>query len=119
MKAFPVARTDELRPGKRRTVVLDGREIVVLNVGGRYYAVRNRCAHQGGPIGEGPVTRTVFAHAESDWDPLAGPEHSVLRCPWHGMEYELATGAAIGDPRRRVRIYETRVNADGVVEVLV
>jgi nitrite reductase (NADH) small subunit len=118
MKAYPVAPASELRPGTRRTVVVEGREIVVMNVGGSFYAVRNRCAHQGGPIGEGPVTRTVFARAERHWEPEPGPDHSVLRCPWHGMEYELASGNAIGNPRSRVRIYETQVNEDGVVEVL-
>jgi nitrite reductase (NADH) small subunit len=118
VKAYPVGSTQEFAPGMRRTVTLEGREIVVLNIGGSYYAIRNRCAHQGGPIGEGPVTRTVFACLESDWDPLAGAGRSVVRCPWHGMEYDVATGAAVGNSLRRVRTYQTQVNDEGVVEVL-
>lgn len=118
MKAYPVAHVSQFEAGARRTIEADGREIVVINVDGSYYAVRNRCSHQGGPIGEGPVTRTVFASPESGWDPRLGADGCVLRCPWHGMEYDLSTGAAIGNPTRRIRTYATRVNAEGVVEVL-
>jgi 3-phenylpropionate/trans-cinnamate dioxygenase ferredoxin subunit len=118
VKAYPVAHTSEFGPGKRRTIVAAGREILIINVGGTYYAVRNRCSHQGGPIGEGPVTRAVFACLESGWDPQVGADQRVLRCPWHGMEYDLSTGAAIGNPTRRIRMYATCVNDEGVVEVL-
>jgi nitrite reductase/ring-hydroxylating ferredoxin subunit len=34
------------------------------------------------------------------------------------MEYDLSTGVAIGNPTRRIRTYATRVNDEGMVEVL-
>jgi 3-phenylpropionate/trans-cinnamate dioxygenase ferredoxin subunit len=115
MSAHRVCAADELAPGERLFVELEGREIAVLNVDGLFVAVRNRCAHQGGPLGQGPITRTVVASEETGWEPkvLAG---CVIRCPWHALEYETTSGRVPCDRRWRVKVYETCV-VDGWVEV--
>ena len=53
MRSVVVARADEIAPGERKLVRVGGRSIGVFNVGGEYYALRNRCPHQGGPLCEG------------------------------------------------------------------
>src|SRR3954470_20171807 len=60
--------------GRVRSVVVDGQSIALSRCGGTYGALENRCPHQGGPLGEGSI--------EQGW----------LRCPWHGYDYDPATG---------------------------
>jgi hypothetical protein len=59
-----VAPVDEFRPGDRRIVTIGGRSIGVFRVGDRFYGIRNRCPHQGGPLCKGPV---------SPWARSSGP----------------------------------------------
>ena len=50
---YVVATVDEIPPGSRKIVDVDGRSIGVFNVGGEYFALLNRCPHQGGPLCHG------------------------------------------------------------------
>ena len=109
-----VCAIEELPPGSRKAVDVDGRSICVLNVGGRLYAVRNVCPHQGGPLCLGTVSGTMMPS-----DPLEyiwGFDEQVLRCPWHGWEFDLETGRSLFDPEgQRVRTYPVTIEDDRVV----
>jgi pyruvate oxidase len=86
--------------GRVRSVLVDGRSIAMTRCGGRLGALENRCPHQGGPLGEGSI------------------EHGLLRCPWHGYDYDPATGAPPGALAEhlddRVPVYEVVEGEDGV-----
>ena len=69
-----VAGPDDLDEGRVRTVTVDRRSLALSRCGGRYGALDNHCPHQGGPLGEGSI------------------EHGLLRCPWHGYDYDPITG---------------------------
>lgn len=76
----------------------------VFNVNGSYYALRNRCPHQGAPLCEGSVLDFVESPRPGCFRTDASKK--LLRCPWHGWEFELATGRALLDPDDiRVRSY--------------
>jgi nitrite reductase/ring-hydroxylating ferredoxin subunit len=49
-------------------------EVVVANVGGKFYAMRGLCHHQGGPLAEGEI------------------DGSIVTCPWHGAKWDITTG---------------------------
>ena len=49
-KRHVVARVADIPPGERLIVDIAGRSIGVFNVDGRFYALRNSCPHQGGPL---------------------------------------------------------------------
>lgn len=88
------------KPGTFCAAEANGRRIVVYNVGGSYFATDERCAHQGGPLGEGLL------------------EGSVVTCPWHAWQFDVTTGQAIYDPGVCVRTYPVRVEGDDIfVEV--
>ncbi len=108
MAAHVVGTTDEIGPGQRKIVEIDGRSIGVFNVDGRFYALRNSCPHQGGPLCLG---RTVgLVKAERPGDITYTREGEILRCPWHGWEFDLATGRSVFDPNRtRVKSYPVEV----------
>ena len=86
------------------------------NVGGHLYALHNRCPHRGGALCLGPVTGTALGDAGFDF--VYGREGELIRCAWHGWEFEIATGRALADAKVRAKTYPVEVE-DGGVYVLV
>jgi nitrite reductase/ring-hydroxylating ferredoxin subunit len=108
MGKYPVCRVGELPPGSRKIFEAAGRSIGVFNVGGRFYALRNRCPHQGGPLCLGRLSGLVFAGVPGEHG--YRDEGFILRCPWHGWEFDIRTGKAVVDPEKtRVRAYRVSV----------
>jgi nitrite reductase/ring-hydroxylating ferredoxin subunit len=106
-----VARADEIPPGARKLVDVDGRSIGVFNVDGTYWAVRNRCPHQGGPLCAGVQVGAVTSDGPGSYTYERSGE--ILRCPWHAWEFDIRTGASWFDPSRaRVRAYEVELLAE-------
>jgi nitrite reductase (NADH) small subunit len=108
VKTHVVAPASELPPGGRKIVEADGRSIGVFNVEGKFYALRNSCPHQGAPLCLGSIGGTMVESepGEYRWD----REGEILRCPWHGWEFDLTNGRSIFNPHRmRVRSYEVSV----------
>ena len=92
--AHPICKVSELPPGSRKIVEIAGRSIGVFHVeSGRYYAVRNRCPHRGAPVCEGKVIGLVTA--ERPYAMKREREGEILKCPWHGWEFDLATGKSV------------------------
>lgn len=85
---------------------IGGREVgVVAEPDGAVHGIRNRCPHHGGPLCRGTV-RERLAGAPGLYT-LAG--RRVLRCPWHGWEFDLETGVCLDDPTHRAAVYAVRV----------
>ncbi len=60
--------------GAAKEVVVGGNAIAIFRHEGQLFALDAMCAHQGGPIAQGAVAE------------------GCVTCPWHGWQYELATG---------------------------
>lgn len=111
-----VARVDEFPDGSR-VIVRHGRlEVGVFNVGGRYYALPNVCAHQYGPLCIGTITGTLISTEATGWRLAWVQEGEILVCPWHALEYDITTGRCIAYPKVKLRQFPVRVE-DGTVIV--
>jgi thiamine pyrophosphate-dependent acetolactate synthase large subunit-like protein/nitrite reductase/ring-hydroxylating ferredoxin subunit len=88
----------ELPAGRVRPVTCGLTTVCMVHHEGRYAALSNRCPHQGGPLGEGSI------------------EHGLLRCPWHGWDYDPLTGKPPGqfDDDPGVPVFPIEVRDDGV-----
>ena len=64
-KEHYIADVTEIPVGGRLLVTVEGREIGVFNLNGNFYALRNYCFHQGGPLCEGKITGTLTATKET------------------------------------------------------
>jgi 3-phenylpropionate/trans-cinnamate dioxygenase ferredoxin subunit len=107
---YAVSKADELADGERKVVDVNGRSIGIFNIDGKYFALRNACPHQGGPLCAGVVWSYVRSRAPGDYDFDAG--RKLVRCPWHGWEFELSTGKSWFDPSRmRVKSYDVDIVA--------
>lgn len=105
-----VAKVDELPPGERKIVELAGRSIGVFNVHGEFYALRNTCPHQGGALCEGRVSGFLESPRPGEYH--YSRQGEILRCPWHGWEFDIKTGQSWFDPQKtRVRSYPVHVEA--------
>jgi nitrite reductase/ring-hydroxylating ferredoxin subunit len=93
-----VARVDEFPLGDRRFVEVAGRSIGVLNIDERYYALRNTCPHAGARLCEGTLSGLVTSGAPGEYS--YAREGEILRCPWHGWEFDVTTGRSWFDPAR-------------------
>jgi nitrite reductase (NADH) small subunit len=109
-----VCAASEIPPGGRRIVEIDGRRIGVFNVAGRFYALHNGCPHRGGALCEGPICGTVLPTHDRSF--AYGRDGEILRCAWHGWEFDIRTGQALVDPAVRARTYPVTV-VDGAVVV--
>jgi len=108
MGRYVVATVEEIPPGGRKIVELQGRSIGVFNIGGEFFAIRNACPHTGGPLCQGVVTGFVTADTPGRYEYLRRGE--IIRCPWHGWEFDIKTGQSWIDPKRmRVRSYPVAV----------
>jgi nitrite reductase/ring-hydroxylating ferredoxin subunit len=109
---FALCREDELPIGERRIAAVDGLEIGVFNLSGRLVAYRNLCPHQGAPVCQGRVGGTTLPSAPGEY--VFGRHGSILHCPWHGWQFDLETGEALGH-RARLGAVEAAIEAGEVV----
>jgi nitrite reductase (NADH) small subunit len=73
-------------------------EVAVFNVDGELFALENYCPHQGGPLADGWLDR------------------SVITCPWHGWCFDVRTGRMLlGNLTRVARFAVFRDGTDLVV----
>lgn len=90
-----------------------GREVGVVRdpATGDLHGIRNRCPHHGGPLCLGTVQER-FSGAPGRYA-IAG--RNVLRCPWHGWEFDLETGRCLDEPSLRAAVYPARVEGGRVL----
>ena len=81
-----LAKATEIPAGERKLVKVNGLDVAIFHVEGRFYALNNSCPHRQGPLIRGTL---------ENW--REGPMCAV-RCPMHGWKFDLATGDSHGRP---------------------
>ena len=105
---YVVAEARDIAPGGRKRVEAHGRLFVIFNLDGEFFAMSDRCPHQGGPLSQGRITGQVSSSAPGEY--CYSRKGEVIRCPWHAWEYDVRTGKSRCDPRRvQVRRFEVNV----------
>ena len=75
-----VAKIDEIPPGNMKHVELDGKEIVLSNVNGKFYAMDERCGHMNARLSNGNINQ------------------NIVTCPFHAAKFDITTGKKVGEP---------------------
>lgn len=87
-----IALLEDIPVGKARIVSIPGgEEIALFNIDGKILALTNECPHDGGPLGEGYI------------------EDCKVTCPWHGWEFNIATGACTNVEGEEAKRYDIEV----------
>src|ERR687889_1657760 len=93
-----VADTKDIQPSHMKEVQVDGENICVVNIGGKYYAIGSICTHEGGPLADGT---------------LSGYE---VECPWHGSKFDVRTGQVTNPPANEPEpAYEIKVDGTQIL----
>lgn len=109
-RAWPVAKISEIPSGGRKVVEVAGRSLGLFNVNGTFVAALNVCPHEGAPVCLGRIGGTTLPSSPGEF--RWGREGEILTCPWHGWEFDLLTGRALADRRRRLRLFPVTVEDD-------
>lgn len=108
MARHVVSRVADIPVGASKVVSVRGRPIAVFNVGGEFFAVLDRCPHEGASLSCGARVGLVQSDEPGRFS-FSRPGEFV-RCPWHGWEYDLKTGQSWCDPDDiKVKTYATRI----------
>jgi chlorite dismutase len=88
----PAIALSEVPEGAATVVYSGGEQVALFNIGGRIYAIDNRCSHANGPLAEGTLDGTM------------------VTCPLHDSQFDLATGQPTRAPAQRpVATYQVRI----------
>jgi nitrite reductase (NADH) small subunit len=91
-----VCALDELTLGAGREFVVGGRVLAVYRLETGVKIVEGICPHAGGPLAQGMV------------------RGEVVTCPWHGWQFNVATGQHQLNPRMCVPTFEATVDGNDV-----
>jgi len=75
-----VADTSELKAGKTKKVTVEGIDVLIVNVEGKFYAIDSICTHYGGDLSEGIM------------------QGKILTCPVHGARFDVTDGKVVSSP---------------------
>jgi 3-phenylpropionate/trans-cinnamate dioxygenase ferredoxin subunit len=84
--------------GGMKAAKIEGREIVVCNYGGKFYAVDNRCSHMNGSLEAGTL------------------DGYILTCPLHYAQFDITTGEVLSGPEKtfNLKIYPVQVEGNSI-----
>jgi nitrite reductase/ring-hydroxylating ferredoxin subunit len=110
-----VCAADELKPGEMRAARLGPMPVVIIRTeSGVLHGMLDKCLHQGGPLSRGRLLKAMDGQRAGDYREEDG--RVIVKCPWHGYEYDVTTGCTLFDPHRCVRTFTVReVNGQIVV----
>ena len=98
--------TEWVRVGRRKDfatdgaygIKVDGKDICLVRLGDKFYALDNRCTHAESLLSPGEV------------------EDGEIACPLHGARFDLKTGEAVTPPATLpVRTHEVSLTGDDVM----
>ena len=93
-----VGKTSEMQPGKLSKISVDGKEVLVVNLDGNYYAMDDTCTHSGASLSEGQL------------------DGSTVTCGWHGAKFDCKTGKLEKFPAKinDLKSYKVIVESDDI-----
>jgi len=102
MEYLEVGKTGEISEGTMKAFQVGGKDILVANFGGKFYAIGNKCTHVGGDLSKGSL------------------EGKIVVCPKHGSKFDITTGESISGPKigflklktKNEPVYEVKIEDD-------
>lgn len=88
----------DITPGKMIKVSVDGRDVLVANIDGNYFATDDSCTHSGSSLSEGKL------------------DGCTITCGWHAAEFDCKTGKLTKFPAKinDLTSYKVTVESDSV-----
>jgi 3-phenylpropionate/trans-cinnamate dioxygenase ferredoxin subunit len=105
MSFVQVATIDQLPLGTMKAYTVNGKEILLTNYDGKYYAMNLKCTHMGGNLSKGKL------------------EGKIVTCPRHGAKFDITSGVCISGPKlgfikpeiKNETIYTVKVEGNNIL----
>jgi 3-phenylpropionate/trans-cinnamate dioxygenase ferredoxin subunit len=81
MEFVKVGKLSDIKEGTMKKYEVRGEEILVSNIGGKLYAINNKCTHRNGDLSNGKL------------------EGNIVTCPKHGSKFDVTTGKVVSGPK--------------------
>ena len=81
MEYVEIAKTDQISEASMKAFIIRGKDILVANYNGKYYAIDNKCTHMKGELAKGKI------------------EGKIVTCPRHGSQFDITTGKSLSGPK--------------------
>jgi nitrite reductase/ring-hydroxylating ferredoxin subunit len=81
MSFIQIASKDKIPSGTMLAVNAGGKELLLVNYEGNFYALNLKCTHMGGDLSKGVL------------------EGKIITCPRHGAKFDITTGKCISGPK--------------------
>ncbi len=93
-----VADVKDIQPSQMKELQVNGENICLVNVEGKYYAIGSICTHEGGPLADGTL------------------EGYEVECPWHNSRFDVRTGEVTSPPASEPEpAYEVKVDGNSIL----
>lgn len=73
-------KVSEISNGHMKHVEINGKEIAIANLNGKFYAFSDRCGHMNARLSRGSIN------------------HNVVTCPFHDAKFDVTSGKKVGEP---------------------
>jgi nitrite reductase/ring-hydroxylating ferredoxin subunit len=77
---FEAGKVNEISNGQMKHVEINGKEIVIANLNGKFYAFAERCGHMNARLSHGNVNQ------------------NIVTCPFHAAKFDITSGKKTGEP---------------------
>ncbi len=101
MRTFCLAFVDEFKEKEKKVFVVDDEEVGIFLIDKKFYAWKNICPHQGGPVCQGrlyPLVKENLDVEKKSHGRIYDKKQLNIVCPWHGLEFDIRTGKHPGNP---------------------
>jgi len=100
MRSHAVPGAADLPAGRGLLLEVGARRIAVFRTANGFAAFDDECSHRAGPLSEGTLESTARG--------------TFVMCPFHGWQFDVATGACATVRGHGVQTYAVHVDATGV-----
>jgi len=92
-----IGKISDVKVGTMKKFEVEGKEILVSNIGGKYYAINNKCTHRNGDLSQGKL------------------EGNIVTCPKHGSKFDITTGKVVSGPK--IPLLKLKINDEEKYEI--
>lgn len=75
-----VGKVSDIGDKKIKHVEINGKEIAIANIDGKFHAFSDRCGHMNARLSRGNIDK------------------NIVTCPFHAAKYDITTGKKVGEP---------------------
>tara|TARA_B100000965_G_C19555616_1_gene742030 strand:- start:56 stop:421 length:366 start_codon:yes stop_codon:yes gene_type:complete len=117
MQAFRVGFISDFKNRDKKVVVVDKEEIGVFRIDDNFYAWKNICPHQGGPVCQGrlyPLVKENLDEFNQSHGRIYDENNLNIVCPWHGLEFDVRTGKHPGNQNLSLSALPIKIESESV-----